>query len=41
MLKGAVTVDYPLDLGRTYDLMNQGPAAEILCVKRRRKRGST
>jgi bacterioferritin len=36
MLKGAVTVDYPLDLARTYDLMNQALAAEILCVLRYR-----
>jgi bacterioferritin len=36
MLKGAVTVDYPLDLAKTYDLMNQALAAEILCVLRYR-----
>jgi bacterioferritin len=33
---GAVTVDYPLDLPRTYDLLNQALAAEILCVLRYR-----
>jgi bacterioferritin len=36
MLNGAVTADYPLDLARTYDLMNQALAAEILCVLRYR-----
>jgi bacterioferritin len=36
MLKGAVTADYPLDLARTYELMNQALAAEILCVLRYR-----
>jgi bacterioferritin len=36
ILKGAVTADYPLDLARTYELMNQALAAEILCVLRYR-----
>jgi bacterioferritin len=36
MLKGAVTVDYPLDLERTYELLNQALATEILCVLRYR-----
>jgi bacterioferritin len=36
ILKGAVTADYPLDLERTYELMNQALAAEILCVLRYR-----
>ena len=36
MLKGAVTADYPLDLQRTYQLMNEALAAEILCVLRYR-----
>ncbi|HEX8795929.1 MAG TPA: ferritin-like domain-containing protein [Polyangiaceae bacterium] len=36
ILKGAVTADYPLDLPRTYDLMNEALAAEILCVLRYR-----
>jgi bacterioferritin len=36
ILKGAVTADYPLDLPRTYELMNQALAAEILCVLRYR-----
>jgi bacterioferritin len=36
ILKGAVTVDYPLDLPRTYQLMNEALAAEILCVLRYR-----
>lgn len=36
ILKGAVTADYPLDLTRTYELMNQALAAEILCVLRYR-----
>jgi bacterioferritin len=36
MLKGAVTADYPLDLKRTCELMNQALAAEILCVLRYR-----
>ena len=36
MLKGAVTADYPLDLTRTYELMNQALASEILCVLRYR-----
>ena len=35
-LDGAVTADYPLDLSRTYDLMNQALGAEILCVLRYR-----
>jgi bacterioferritin len=36
MLKGAVTADYPLDLERAYQLMNEALAAEILCVLRYR-----
>jgi bacterioferritin len=36
VLDGAVTADYPLDLARTYELMNQALAAEILCVLRYR-----
>jgi bacterioferritin len=36
ILKGAVTADYPLDLQRTYQLMNEALAAEILCVLRYR-----
>jgi bacterioferritin len=36
ILKGAVTVDYPLDLPRTYQLMNKALASEILCVLRYR-----
>jgi bacterioferritin len=36
ILKGAVTADYPLDLRRTYELMNEALAAEILCVLRYR-----
>jgi bacterioferritin len=36
ILSGAVTMDYPLDLERTYELMNQALAAEILCVLRYR-----
>jgi bacterioferritin len=36
ILKGAVTADYPLDLTRTYELMNEALAAEILCVLRYR-----
>jgi bacterioferritin len=36
ILKGPVTPDYPLDLPRTYELMNQALAAEILCVLRYR-----
>jgi len=36
MLDGAVTADYPLDLARTYQLMNEALAAEILCVLRYR-----
>lgn len=34
--KGAVTADYPLDLPRTYELLNHALAAEILCVLRYR-----
>jgi bacterioferritin len=34
--KGAVTADYPLDLPRTYELLNQALASEILCVLRYR-----
>jgi bacterioferritin len=34
--KGAVTADYPLDLPKTYELLNQALAAEILCVLRYR-----
>lgn len=36
ILQGPVTVDYPLDLARTHELMNQALAAEILCVLRYR-----
>ena len=36
ILNGAVTADYPLDLGRTYELLNQALAGEILCVLRYR-----
>jgi bacterioferritin len=36
VLKGPITVDYPLDLARTYQLMNEALAAEILCVLRYR-----
>jgi bacterioferritin len=36
MLDGAVTADYPLDLARTQQLMNEALAAEILCVLRYR-----
>lgn len=36
ILKGAVTVDYPLNLAQTYELMNQALATEILCVLRYR-----
>jgi bacterioferritin len=36
ILKGAVTPDYPLDLARTHELLNQALAAEILCVLRYR-----
>ncbi|HTQ48275.1 MAG TPA: ferritin-like domain-containing protein [Polyangiaceae bacterium] len=36
MLKGAVTADYPLDLQRAHQLMNEALAAEILCVLRYR-----
>jgi bacterioferritin len=36
ILKGAVTEDYPLDLPRTYELLNQALASEILCVLRYR-----
>jgi bacterioferritin len=33
---GAVTPDYPLDLERTYQLLNEALATEILCVLRYR-----
>lgn len=33
---GAVTTDYPLDLRRTHELLNEALAAEILCVLRYR-----
>jgi bacterioferritin len=33
---GAVTKDYPLDLERTHELLNEALAAEILCVLRYR-----
>lgn len=36
ILTGPVTPDYPLDLARTYKLMNEALAAEILCVLRYR-----
>ena len=36
MLNGAVTADYPLDLPRTCELLNQALASEILCVLRYR-----
>jgi bacterioferritin len=36
VLSGAVTADYPLDLARTYELMNHALASEILCVLRYR-----
>jgi bacterioferritin len=36
VLNGAVTADYPLDLKRTYELLNQALASEILCVLRYR-----
>jgi bacterioferritin len=36
ILKGPVTADYPLDLPKTYQLMNEALAAEILCVLRYR-----
>ncbi len=36
ILNGAVTEDYPLDLARTHELLNQALAAEILCVLRYR-----
>jgi bacterioferritin len=36
MLNGAVTEDYPLDLARTYALLNEALASEILCVLRYR-----
>src|SRR5579871_2552739 len=36
ILKGPVTSNYPLDLTKTYELMNQALAAEILCVLRYR-----
>jgi bacterioferritin len=34
--RGAVTKDYPLDLERTHELLNQALASEILCVLRYR-----
>ena len=34
--KGAVTEDYPLDLKRTHELLNEALATEILCVLRYR-----
>lgn len=34
--QGAVTPDYPLDLGRAHELLNQALATEILCVLRYR-----
>ena len=34
--KGAVTEDYPLDLKRAHELLNEALAAEILCVLRYR-----
>jgi bacterioferritin len=34
--KGPVTVDYPLDLARAIQLLNEALAAEILCVLRYR-----
>jgi bacterioferritin len=36
ILNGPVTADYPLDLARTYQLMNEALGAEILCVLRYR-----
>jgi bacterioferritin len=36
LLKGAVTPDYPLDLERTRELLNEVLAGEILCVLRYR-----
>ena len=36
ILDGAVTADYPLDLARTYEMLNEALAAEILCVLRYR-----
>jgi len=36
ILKGPVTVDYPLDLKEAYELLNQALGAEILCVLRYR-----
>jgi bacterioferritin len=36
VLRGPVTPDYPLDLQRTYELLNEALAAEILCVLRYR-----
>lgn len=35
-MKGAVTHDYPLDLPRTYVLLNEALGSEILCVLRYR-----
>lgn len=34
--RGAVTTDYPLDLGRAHQLLNEALATEILCVLRYR-----
>jgi bacterioferritin len=34
--RGAVTTDYPLDLKRTHELLNEALATEILCVLRYR-----
>lgn len=34
MLNGAVTADYPLDLERTYGLLNEALGSEIMCVLR-------
>ena len=36
ILDGPVTKDYPLDLARTHELLNEALAAEILCVLRYR-----
>jgi bacterioferritin len=36
ILRGPVTAEYPLDLARTCQLMNEALAAEILCVLRYR-----
>jgi bacterioferritin len=36
VLKGPIVADYPLDLKRTYELMNEALAGEILCVLRYR-----